>query len=156
MKKCTILVGVPGSGKSSYLNEKYWVDGGYVISTDNIIEDIANEYCMTYDDAFKDLIKFAEKVFFDKINTHLKYGDSVIIDRTNLSVKSRSRFFNLLKPHGYTFDAIVFPTPDKKEWDRRLASRIGKTIPKAILETMEKSFQMPTVEEGFTNITIIS
>jgi len=153
MPKCTILIGVPASGKSTWLSKQGEIDRTMVISTDNIIEHVANDYGMTYDQAFPDLIKFAEKVIWQSLEDSAYFEDNVIIDRTNLSVKSRKRFIRALQ--GYEFEAVVFPTPDLIEWDRRLNSRKGKTIPYNVLQSMAKNFEMPTEAEGFSTITYI-
>ena len=151
MPKCTILVGVPGSGKSTWLQSQY---NYYVASTDNIIEQIVGGFDMTYNEGFKDLINFAEKVMWKELETFVKLGWNIAIDRTNLSVKSRKRFIDFLKPYGYEFDAVVFPTPETEEWAKRL-HRPGKTIPDHVLESMADNIEMPTKEEGFTNITFL-
>jgi predicted kinase len=149
MPKCIMLVGVPGSGKSTWLKDGY-TEGYEVISTDDIIDYVSFLYGMTYDEAFSDLIKFAEKAMWKQLETAAKLKQDIIIDRTNLTANSRRKFFRFLK--GYTFEAIVFPTPDKQEWERRLNSRPGKTIPKRVLESMLFGMEMPTEEEGFSNI----
>ena len=155
MPKCIMLVGVPGSGKSTWLQNQEWVDDTYVASTDNIIESVADEYGLTYDEAFKDLVGFADKVMWRELEMTADDGDLIYVDRTNMSIKSRKRFFDLLKPFGYEFEAVVFPLPEKDEWNRRLRSRPGKTIPEHVLTSMISSFQMPTVDEGFSAVTIV-
>jgi predicted kinase len=79
-------------------------------------------------------------------------GIKIYIDRTNLGVRARKKFIDFLKPYGYTFEAIVFPTPDETEWHRRLDSRQGKTIPDYALESMRNSYEVPTPSEGFDKI----
>lgn len=54
MPKCTLLVGVPGSGKSTWIR-KLWPMAN-VISTDNVIENVAHNYRMTYNEGFKSLL----------------------------------------------------------------------------------------------------
>lgn len=154
MPKCTILVGVPGSGKSTWLLNQEYIEDQYIASTDDIIETISNCYGLTYDEGFKDLIKFAEKVMWKELADFAEDGERIYIDRTNLSEKSRKRFIDFLKPYGYEFDAVVFPTPEVDEWTRRL-NRPGKTIPDHVLESMADNIEMPTKEEGFENITFI-
>lgn len=151
MPKCTILVGVPGSGKSTWLRSQY---NYYVASTDNIIEQIAGGFDMTYNEGFKDLINFAEKVMWKELETFAKMGWNIAIDRTNLTAKSRKRFIDFLKPYGYEFDAVVFQTPEAEEWKRRL-DRPGKTIPPHVLESMADNFEIPLMSEGFAKITFI-
>lgn len=156
MPKCTILVGVPGSGKSTWLQDQKIHENRYVASTDNIIEQIAGGFNMTYNDGFKNLIAFAEQVMWKELGMFAKdLRDQVYVDRTNLTVKSRQKFITALKPYGYEFDCVVFPTPDLGELDRRLHSRPGKTIPRNVIRSMLESFEMPTKEEGFTSVTVI-
>ena len=157
MPKCTILVGVPGSGKSTWLLEREYIEDQYIASTDDIIEAIAFGFGMTYDEGFKDLISFAEKVMWKELADFAEDGERIYIDRTNLSVKSRKRFIDFLKPYGYEFDAVVFPMPasaalSEEEWLRRLDSRQGKTIPNSVLASMVANAEEPTKAEGFTNI----
>jgi len=98
MPKCTILVGVPGSGKSTWLDNKYGVFCN-VASTDNIITRIASDYGMTYDEGFKELIGFADKIMWRQITSYQMRGMDFIIDRTNLNAKSRKKFIDKLKLH---------------------------------------------------------
>ena len=154
MPKCTFLVGVPASGKSTWLAQQGELERTMIISTDNTIEYIAELFDMSYNEAFPDLIKFAEKVMWKSLEDAAYFGDNIIIDRTNLSVGSRKRFIKFLQ--GYGFEAVVFPTPEHKEWERRLNSREGKTIPSHVLQSMVKNFEKPTEAEGFSKITYIN
>lgn len=155
MPKCYILIGVPGSGKSTWIKEQEFLDDTWVMSTDNIIEAIASMCGMTYNECFSDLIKFADKVMWADLKLAAEGGDTIYIDRTNMSEKSRKKFISFLKPYGYTFEAIDFETPEDEEWERRLASRPGKTIPKHVLEAMADNYEMPLMSEGFEKITFI-
>lgn len=153
MPKCTILVGVPGSGKSTWIKEHMPLAN--VMSTDTIIENVAHSYGMTYDEGFKELISFAEKVMWRRMTWSIAEQVDFVIDRTNMTAKGRKKFIDYIKPFGYEFEAVVFTTPDQDEWERRLNSRPGKTIPKHVLDSMVNSFQMPTEDEGFAKITVI-
>jgi len=84
MPKCTILVGVPASGKSTWHRNKFGEYPPAVASTDKIIEAVASSYGMTYDEGFKGLIQFAEQIMWRQITTCLMRGNDFIIDRTNL------------------------------------------------------------------------
>ena len=55
MKKCIMAVGVPASGKSTFLGvySKHYK----IISSDNIIEDIAKSLNITYDEAWPQYIE---------------------------------------------------------------------------------------------------
>ena len=160
MPKCTILVGVPASGKSTWLRTKYGEYGTYVASTDNIIEEIASSYGMTYNEGFKELIGFADKVMWRMITTCMMRQLDFTIDRTNLTAKSRKKFIDKLKLHRYEIECVVFPEVGSKalsheEWKRRLNSRPGKTIPQEALDRMVNSYEIPLMSEGFSNIIFI-
>ena len=155
MPKCVILIGVPASGKSTWIFHQNLGDNDCVISTDNIIQDIAHEYVMSYDQAFKNLIGFAKEVMWNDFVNAYSCGDNIYIDRTNLSAKSRKKFIDRLKKQNYSIEAVVFETPEKDEWERRLNSRVGKTIPKHVLDSMVNSYEIPLKSEGFENITFI-
>lgn len=172
MSECIFLVGVPGSGKSTYLETAFDyirndedVVAPYVVisneiymifSTDGIIENLAIAAGCTYDEIFKDAIKVADRIFMHMIKSSADAGISMIIDRTNLSYASRMKIINHIKPNEYRYSAKVFIAPEKNEWERRLANRPGKTIPDNILQSMKNSFQMPTIAEGFSSVEIIS
>jgi predicted kinase len=157
VKVCTFLVGAPGAGKSTWMKNQEWLDDTYVASTDDIIEVIASDYGLTYDEAFKDLVGFAEKVMWRELKVAAESGDLIYIDRTNMSRKSRRKFIDFLAKHGYTFNAVVFDVPeDRSEWNRRLNSRPGKTIPENVIQSMIASFQFPTHGEGFREITVVN
>jgi len=154
MPKCTILVGVPASGKSTWVQENM-SERTWVVSTDNIIESLATRYGFTYNEIFKETIRFADMVMVKHMIMNAEIGYDLIIDRTNLSEKSRHQFITKLKKYGYTFDAMVFETPEKEEWSRRLTNRDGKTIPAEVLKKMQDSYEIPLYSEGFENINFI-
>jgi len=153
-KNCTILVGVPASGKSTWLAENMPM-GAWIISTDMIIEYLAEDYGFTYNEIFSETIRFADMVMVKRMLFAAEKGYDLYIDRTNMSEKSRRQFITKLKKYGYTFDAVVFETPEKEEWERRLNSREGKTIPPEVLKKMQDNYEIPLKSEGFENITFI-
>jgi predicted kinase len=155
-----MLVGVPASGKSTWHRNKFGEYPMPVASTDKIIEEVASSYGMTYNEGFKGLIQFAEIIMWRQITTCLMRGSNFIIDRTNLSVKSRKKFIDKLKLHHYEIECVVFPLPGteklpSEEWNRRLESRPGKSIPGHVLSSMIEYYEPPTEAEGFSKITVI-
>jgi len=160
-KICYILVGMPASGKSTWIRDNSSIgdlpgnEPYYMASTDDTIETVSRLYDMTYDQGFKNLIAFAESVMWNDLRQAAEEGIKIYIDRTNLTVRSRKKFIDFLRQYGYTFEAIVFPTPDETEWRRRLDSRRGKTIPENVLKGMRDGYEVPTLSEGFDKITCI-
>jgi predicted kinase len=157
MPKCTILVGVPASGKSTWITNNIRDISPYavIISTDDIIQELADSYNLTYNEVFKETIRFAEMVMNKNIEWAAEDADDMIVDRTNMTVKSRKQYIDKLCDYGYEFECVVFPVPDTEEWSRRLNSRPGKNIPQEAIDRMVNSYQEPTLEEGFKKITFI-
>ena len=158
-KDIYILVGPPAAGKSTWV-EKEFQGECHVVSTDDIIQEIADNDGKTYNETFAKYIKAAEVIMWQEFDRMVN-GDynPIVVDRTNMSVKSRRRFFerlrNFHKGHGYQLHAVVFPKPEDEEYERRLNSRPGKTIPEPVINGMLASFEMPTESEGFTSIRVI-
>jgi hypothetical protein len=124
-----------------------------ILSTDNYIQQIANEMGKTYSEVFRDTIKDAENNLYKSLNVALDYELDIIWDQTNLTRKIR---MNKLKhiPLNYHRMAMVFPTPEPKTHTAWLNSeaRVGKTIPDAIIYSMIENFEHPAMSEGFNSI----
>lgn len=150
MAKCYQLIGVPGSGKSTWINNQDWAKDCVVVSTDEFVEDYAKEVGSTYSDVFADYMPTAVKLMTDKVVRAREAGKDIIWDQTSVNLKSRTRKFNMLPD--YEHIAVVFKTPEHKELMRRLLSRPGKDIPDHVIASMIASYEPPTLEEGFKEI----
>jgi predicted kinase len=162
-----MLVGIPGSGKSTWTDRfkrKYQNDLVHdgikkntpfqynlsVISTDDIIQHIANEHRLTYNQVFDNITySFAEKMTHKLAKFAFDRNDIVIWDQTNLTVKSRAKKLALVPSH-YKKTCVMFGIPE--DLAERLRSRVGKDIPDNVMMSMIKSYQYPTLEEGFDDI----
>jgi predicted kinase len=150
MSKVYVLVGVPGSGKSTWLASQNWALGLTVVNTDNFVEDYAKKQGKTYSEVFDEYMPTAVELM-SKVVVHAReHGHDIIWDQTSTTVKSRARKFRMLRD--YEHIAVVFKTPERDELDARLAGRPGKNIPKAVVDSMINGFEMPTEEEGFKEI----
>jgi predicted kinase len=49
-----VLVGVPGSGKSTWIAQQDWARDCAVVSTDNFVEDYAKQVGSSYSEVFDD------------------------------------------------------------------------------------------------------
>ena len=148
--KCYQLIGVPGAGKSTWIKNQDWAVDIPVVSTDNFVEAYAKEQGKTYNEVFKDYMPIAVRLMANQALICQANDSDVIWDQTSTSVVSRVRKFNTLPK--YEHIAIVFKTPEADELARRLASRPGKNIPDHVMRTMIDGFEMPTEDEGFTEI----
>ena len=150
MPKCYQLIGIPGSGKSTWISNQDWAGDCVVVSTDNHVEDYAKSVGKTYSEVFADYMPTAVDLMAEDVVRAREQGKDIIWDQTSVNVKSRKRKFNMLP--NYEHIAVVFKTPEQKELYRRLFSRPGKDIPDHVIASMIASFQMPTEEEGFKEI----
>jgi predicted kinase len=150
MNKLYVLVGVPGSGKSTWIKEQTWMLGLNIVSTDNFVEAYAKKQGKTYSEVFEEYMPIAIELMTDHVIFVREHGHDIIWDQTSTTVASRKRKFNML-PNYYAI-AIVFSTPEEKELKRRLNSRPGKEVPWDVVQGMIDNFEMPTEEEGFKEI----
>jgi hypothetical protein len=150
MNKCYQLIGVPGSGKSTWIKDQIWALGLTVVSTDAFVEDYAQECGSTYSEVFDDYMPRAVELMANQVVFAREHGHTVIWDQTSTTVKSRAKKFNMLPD--YEHIAIVFRTPELDVLKERLANRPGKEIPWAVVQSMIDNWEEPTLDEGFTEI----
>lgn len=151
-----ILVGVPGSGKSTWIaNQSFDWNRTVVASTDNYVERQAKQQGKTYSDVFKDVMPDAVDHMAKTVVDAVEKGLDIVWDQTSITVATRKKKLRML-PNNYRKIAVVFPTPEEAELLRRLGSRPGKTIPPEVIEKMKKDFVMPSTKEGFDEIRYAS
>jgi len=150
MPKCYQLIGVPGSGKSTWVDSQIWALTCVCVSTDKWVEVYAKEVGKTYSEVFTDFMPTAVDLMAEEVVAAREAGRDIIWDQTSTTVKSRARKFNMLRD--YEHIAVVFRTPEHTELMRRLMSRPGKEIPDHVIASMIASWEEPTEDEGFKEI----
>lgn len=156
MPKAYILVGVPGSGKSTWIS-KAPVDWNntVVASTDNYVEQEAKRQGKTYSDVFKDVMPSAVNNMARTVIDAVKNNQDIIWDQTSTTRHTRAKKIRML-PSNYEVIAVVFPTPNQQELSRRLTSRPGKNIPDEVIKSMIDKWEEPSEDEGFDKIIHVS
>jgi len=144
MNKLYVLVGVPGSGKSTWVKSQLWTNDCVIVSTDHFVENYARDTGQSYSDVFQEYMPTV-------VNAREQKKD-IIWDQTSTSIATRAKKFRML-PEYYKI-AVVFKTPPTAELQRRLASRPGKNIPWEVVSNMAQQLEAepPTIEEGFDEI----
>lgn len=152
MNKVYVMVGVPGSGKSTWIKNQIWALGMNVVSTDTWVEDYAKKQGKTYSEVFEEYMptaveKMAEHVVFCRENKL-----DIIWDQTSCTKSTRAKKIRML-PEYYKI-AVVFKTPEMEELMRRLHSRPGKNIPWEVVSDMSNKLKSEpvTLDEGFDEI----
>jgi len=161
MSKVEVLVGLPASGKSTFVRNVFGEhpDKVFIYSTDNYIMTCVNEHgYKTYDEAFPHCIKAATKTMDEGLKLALMWGDRVVWDQTNMSSKKRKAILSKIPKSYRKVCWCIAPPRDDDEWfelNWRLGSRAGKTIPPHIIESMADSYVEPELDEGFDYILIV-
>ena len=150
MPKCYQLVGVPCSGKSTWVDNQDWALPCAKISTDKWVEIYAKEVGRTYSEVFADFMPTAVDLMAKEVVAAREIGRDIIWDQTSTTIASRAKKFCMLPD--YEHIAVVFKTPEADELKRRLESRPGKSIPDHVIKSMIDNFEIPTEEEGFKEI----
>lgn len=140
----TILVGLPGSGKTHYAkNEK---EGSLHIGSD----DIRKEILGSEEDQSNNALVF--QTMEKRVREAIIAGKSVVADATNVSMRSRKTWQQAMK-YAYKTEAIVIAAPVPtcvKNDDERPRHAGHVAIYKAIM-----SFEVPLESEGFDTITFV-
>ncbi|QGH74883.1 zeta toxin [Bacteriophage DSS3_MAL1] len=141
----TMLVGLPGSGKSTYAAG---LSGDFTyLSTDALVEARAAELGLTYNDVWSDYIGEATRIVNEDFRAAVKAKRDIVWDQTNLSPKKRRRVLSQL-PSVYRKVCRVISVNEEIRQDR-LLRRPGKTIPAHVDKSMRESFVYPDKDEGF-------
>jgi adenylate kinase family enzyme len=153
MAKCYQLIGIPGSGKTTWVKNQDWANDCVYVSTDIWIEIEAQKQGKTYSAVFEDYMPKAVNIMSAQVVDARDQERDIIWDQTSTTIASRMRKFNMLPK--YEHIAVVFRCPDADELIRRLNSRPGKVIPLDVVESMVHNFEVPSEEEGFKEIWFV-
>ncbi|QIG70844.1 putative polynucleotide kinase protein [Rhizobium phage RHph_I1_18] len=155
-KRLLILVGPPGVGKSTWIAKMEDNLDATVCSSDRFVELDAADKGLTYNEAFEESIKWADKAYWAHVRLCMKFSVPMIVcDRTHMSVKSRRKLIQLGKDHDYRIEAYLFKNVYWTTWIERLKGREGKTIPANVIGSMLLSYEQPSHQEGFDELCYI-
>jgi predicted kinase len=150
--KCYILVGVPGAGKTTWVqNQNFDTQLTAIIGTDRYVERYARRINAPYSDVFEGVMPQAIKSMINTLRRAVKLNLDIVWDQTSTTIPSRLKKLRMIPPN-YEKIAVVCPTPDLEELNRRLDSRPGKHVPQEVVHQMISEFAEPTLEEGFDKI----
>lgn len=154
-KRLLILVGIAGSGKSTWARE-YAKDQArqgrhvVIVSRDAIrfaLVDEGEGYFSKETDVFRNYISNIQNYLNDDD------VDIVIADATHINEKSRAKVLKKLNLRDVLVEAVIFRTPVTRCLKQN-KTRIGRErVPDVAIYNMQKNFTIPTNEEGFNMIT---
>jgi predicted kinase len=150
MPTAYIMVGVPASGKSSWIRAQKWSKDCSIVSTDTHVEEYAKEKGKTYSEVFDEFMSTAVELMVSDVKHAMELNQDIIWDQTSTTIATRRRKFNMLEK--YRMIAVVMKTPPMDELKQRLASRPGKVVPESVVQHMIDNFEMPSTQEGFDEV----
>ena len=144
----TMLVGIPGCGKSTYAKNRldyFKEDCVKIFSSDEIRQELwGDENCQQ--EPYK-----VFNLMHERVLDALKNGYDVIYDATNLTRKSRRGIMSLLPTYVKTECVIVWaPIEDCIKRDAERARSVGEEV----IMTMCRRFEAPFYDEGFDEIKL--
>lgn len=149
MAKLIMLIGIPGSGKTTHskeLSEKY---NAKVISSDRVRQTIVG---IKENDVFPTVYRLCIE--------ELKEDRNVILDATHITPKVRKRSFDTLDEYGVPYEKVAyyFTTP-VEVCVERVAKRNQDPnelfLPLEVIYSYGKNIVEPSKSEGFEEIYII-
>jgi predicted kinase len=143
--RLVITVGLPGSGKSTYLARL----GVNAISSDEIRRLIAdNPHDQTMNARIFSVVRYL-------IRQRIAAGRPVTyVDATHLTPWERKPYVILAQRYGCILQALFFDIPAETCIARNRARQ--RMVPEEAIRKMAQSMVPPSLEEGFAEITIIT
>jgi predicted kinase len=139
-----LLVGLPGSGKSTWAARQ----GAAALSSDATRELLA-------DDATDQSIHprvFATLRYL--LRQRLAIGRPVTyVDATHLTVAERKPYARIAEWYGCDLEAVFFDVPVSVCMERN--RNRGRVVPEAVIQAMAQKLRPPTPEEGFKRILVV-
>jgi len=142
-----VMVGISGSGKSTFANGLKTSLKAELVETDAIRVELTGNA----EDQSQNARVFT--IAKKRINDYLSSGKNAIIDATSLSVRDRKEWIEIAKTNNAEVRAYFVDTPVDVA-KRQNASR-NRKVPEFVIDKQASRLQSPTKSEGFDSVTTI-
>ena len=143
--KIVVLVGLPGSGKSTWLESI----AANALSSDALRKVLADdETDQTIHGQVFETLRYL-------LRQRLILGrETTYIDATNLTPEERRPYIGMGRSYGCEVEAVFFDVPLEVCLERN--RRRGRFVPEDALRRMAEKLRPPTLAEGFSRVAAIS
>ena len=144
-QKLIIMVGLPGSGKTTK---------GRQIAEDNNFSYVSRDFVRNLTGlAFSpNADKITKNIFLSLVEAALFRGESVVADATHISAGSRAPLIELGKKYGVEIISIVMNTSYETCILRNAQRDESEMVPVKAIRAMNDNFNPPSKMEGISNI----
>jgi predicted kinase len=135
--KIIVMVGLPGSGKSTYISQQF---------------NNSDVYYIVDGDTLKTSVNVCKS-----ISANIKTGKTLVVDATNYSLERRADIIRVAQQYNAQVECIYISTP-KGECILRAKNRKalgGKDVPPSAIGRLANQIVIPKMEEGFSSITVV-
>lgn len=142
-----VMIGISGSGKSTYANGLKTSLKADLVETDAIREELtgdASDQSQNYK-----VFQVAKK----RVNDLLSQGKNAIIDATSVSVRDRKDWIQIGRNNNAEVRAYFIDTPIDvcKSQNRKRQRR----VPDEVIDRQASRLESPTKAEGFDTVTVV-
>lgn len=144
MKTCYFLIGLPGSGKTTFANQT----GLDRVSTNDVVEELSEKRNELFRDNFESKFLIAKRKAKNEKKRFVAEGKDFVWDQTNVFSTKIEGSLQYLKSRDYTVYAIFFNRPLNEvmsENEKRIVS--GRDTPNKTLQEMIEQYKSLTPEK---------
>ena len=142
MKKFVVMMGLPRSGKSTYVDSH--LSDYQVICADDIRLAMGVQY-------LQEIESFVWANHDVMIKAYLIRGKNIVVDATNTTDKTLKKYKKLANEYNYKFEVIFIDTNYKICFDRN----IGKdAVPDAVIDRMMEQIEVLAASEFWKKLNV--
>lgn len=156
-KTVYMMVGIPYSGKTTYIKNDPELSKLERVSSDDIVMSMCEGAGLSYDKGFKQFIKMASNMASNRADALMSYEKNFILDFTNMSKSSRKPWLLRARKNHYKVVAIVFPpeSMSDEELQRRIEGRPEQKVSMSVIEDMRSRYEVPSQDEMIDEIIMV-